>query len=212
MPMERVEAVLAAELEELEREGTRKGAEAVICDALPAQGEHGPRYRLEGEGERSFLRMNSNGYLGLALRSETIDAEETAVRRFGTGPQAVRFISGTFAPHVELERQLAVFHGREACMIYSSAYATVMGMLPPLITPETAVISDELNHNCIINAIRLTRPAQRHVFSHLDVDALDAALGKAAGTCRRAVVVTDGVFSMRGDCAPLDQIAEMHFM
>ena len=94
-------------------------------------------------------------------------------------------------------------------MVYSSAYAAVMGILPPLITPETAVISDELNHSCIINAIRLAQPAQKHVYRHLDLDGLERALEQAAGTCRRALVVTDGVFSMRGDCAPLDRIVEL---
>jgi glycine C-acetyltransferase len=153
--------------------------------------------------------MNSNGYLGMALFPEVIAAEESAARRYGSGPQAVRFISGTFSAHVELEEKLAAFHGREAAMIYSSAYAAVMGVLPALISPETAVISDELNHNCIINAIRLARPAQRHVYPHLDLGVLDDCLRQAAGACRRAIVVTDGVFSMRGDCAPLDEIGRV---
>jgi glycine C-acetyltransferase len=91
-------------------------------------------------------------------------------------------------------------------MIFSSAYATVLGALVPLVTEETAVISDELNHNCIINALRLARPAQKHVYGHLDMTALDGALQAAAKTCRRAIVVTDGIFSMRGDHAPLDRI------
>jgi glycine C-acetyltransferase len=119
----------------------------------------------------------------------------------------VRFISGTFAPHVELERRLAAFHGREAAMLFSSAYAAVMGTLVPLLAAGSAVVSDALNHNCIINAIRLAGPAEKHVYPHLDVPALAAALDRAAGRARRAVVVTDGVFSMRGDFAPLDRIA-----
>jgi len=142
----------------------------------------------------------------MALRTEVIAAEEDAVRKFGVGPQAVRFISGTFAPHVELERRLASFHGREAAMAFSSAYATVMGILPSLITNETAVVSDELNHNCIINAIRLAGPTEKYVYPHLDLAGLERALESAAGKCRRALVVTDGVFSMRGDHAPLQEI------
>jgi glycine C-acetyltransferase len=206
MPFDRIQRALARELEALDEAGTRKGAEAVVTRVLPAAGARGPRVLLEGEGERPFLRMNSNGYLGMALRPEVIAAEEDAVRAFGTGPQAVRFISGTFAPHVELERRLAAFHGREAAMIYSSAYATVMGILPPLIDAGTAVISDELNHNCIINAIRLAQPAEKRVVPHGDLEALATALDEVAGRCRRAVVVTDGVFSMRGDHAPLERI------
>ena len=209
MPLERIEQTLAAELAALAQAGTLKGVEAVTSAVVPAAGDRGPRYRLEGEGERPFLRMNSNGYLGMALHPETIAAEAAAARAFGTGPQAVRFISGTCAPHVTLERQLAAFHGREAGMIFSAAYAAVMGILPPLITPETAVISDALNHNCIINAIRLARPAQKHVYGHLAVDELEAALEQAAGGCRRALIVSDGIFSMRGDHAPLDRICEL---
>jgi glycine C-acetyltransferase len=206
VPFDRLERVVASELEALSKAGTRKGPETVVVRVLPAERGRGPRVLLAGEGERSFLRMNSNGYLGLAHHPEVVAAEEEALRAFGAGPQAVRFISGTFAPHVALEQRLAAFHGREAAMIYSSAYAAVMGILPPLIDGDTAVISDELNHSCIINAIRLAQPAQKHVVPHLDLAGLEAALAEAAVACRRAIVVTDGVFSMRGDHAPLDQI------
>ena len=206
MPFDRLGQALRDELRALE---APKGPESVVCEVLSAEGDRGPRVRLEGEGERAFLRMNSNGYLGMALHPGVIAAEEHAARRFGTGPQAVRFISGTFSPHTALERRLAGFHGREAAMIYSSAYAAVMGVLPPLIDDTTAVISDALNHNCIINAIRLAQPASKQVYPHLDLYALETALEQTAGQCRRAIVVTDGVFSMRGDHAPLDRIAEI---
>jgi len=210
VPTDRLIPLLEGELEELEAQGTHKGVEAVTCGVVPATGKRGPRYLLEGEGDRAFLRTNSNGYLGMALCEEVISAAEEAVRRFGTGPQAVRFISGTYAPHVELERGLAQFHGREAGIAFSSAYAAIMGILPSLLTEDTAVVSDELNHNCIINAIRLARPRERYVYPHLDLDELEAALGRAAASdCSRAVVVTDGVFSMRGDYAPLDRLCEI---
>jgi glycine C-acetyltransferase len=93
-------------------------------------------------------------------------------------------------------------------MIFSSAYATVVSTLASLITPDTVVLSDELNHNCIINALRLARPASREVYSHLDYPALDRLLGERAGAAR-AIVVTDGVFSMRGDFADLARIMEL---
>jgi glycine C-acetyltransferase len=112
--------------------------------------------------------MNSNSYLGMSFRPGIVAAEDEAARVFGTGPGAVRFISGTWSPHVRLERRLAAFHGRDAAMLFSSAYATVMGTLPPLVSDKTAVISDELNHNCIINAIALARPGEKHIFRHLD--------------------------------------------
>jgi glycine C-acetyltransferase len=209
MPSDRLEHVLRAALAKLDEAGTRKGAEDVTVEVVPARRERGPRYRLAGEGERLFLRMNSNGYLGMAGRPEVVRAEERAARAFGTGPQAVRFISGTTAPHIELEHALARFHGREAGMLFSSAYATVLGVLPSLVTPETGVISDALNHNCIINAIRLARPAQLAVYAHLDLSELKAALDAAVGKCRRVLVVSDGVFSMRGDHADIAAIAEL---
>ena len=94
-------------------------------------------------------------------------------------------------------------------MLFSSAYATVMGVLPPLITDRTGVISDALNHNCIINAIALARPAEKRVYRHLDSTSSSAHLTSGAKTCARAIVVTDGIFSMRGDHAPLDRDREL---
>ena len=207
MPHERIESILQGELQRLEMDGRRKGKETVVVRVLPPGGARGPRFLIEDEGDKPFLRMNSNGYLGLSLRPEITAAEHDGVRSFGTGPGAVRFISGTWGPHLELERALARFHGRPAAMLFSSAYATVMGVLPPLITADTAVISDELNHNCIINAIRLARPRERHVYRHLDLAELEARLREAASSCKRAIVVTDGIFSMRGDHAPLAEIS-----
>src|SRR5262249_60590667 len=137
---------------------------------------------------------------------ETVGREGGAAPAYGTGPGAVRFISGTWSPHVALERRLAAFHRRSGAMLYSSAYATMMGLVAPLVTDKTAVISDELNHNCIINATALARPAERHIYKHLNMSELERALGFAAKTCSRAIVVTDGIFSMRGDHAPLDRI------
>jgi glycine C-acetyltransferase len=123
----------------------------------------------------------------------------------------VRFISGTYRQHVELERQLAAFHGREAAMLFSSAYATTLGVLVPLITAETAIISDELNHNCIINAMRLARPKDKQIYRHVDMADLEAKLAAAADSkqFRRVIVVTDGIFSMRGDWAPLPRIQDL---
>ena len=207
MAHDRLEQSLQAILAEKATVGTLKGEEDVIIGVLPAQVGQGPRYLLAGDNDRPFLRMNANAYLGMGLRREIIEAEETAFRRYGTGPGAVRFISGTYRPHVELEERLAVFHGREAAMIFSSAYATMMGVLPALITDETIVLSDELNHNCIINAIRLAVSGDKAVYRHLDVDGLERQLQKAAGSFKRAIIVTDGIFSMRGDHAPLDEIA-----
>ncbi len=206
MPLERLNRVLERHVAELEEKGTAKGKESVVVRVLPPSGNRGPRFVLRGEGEREFIRMNSNSYLGMGLRRATIEAEERAVEAYGAGPGAVRFISGTYEPHVELERRLAAFHGREAGMIFSSAYATMVGIVTPLVTETTAVISDELNHNCIINSIRLSRPMEKSVYPHLDMAVLERQIEQVKGRAKRVLVITDGIFSMRGDHAPLDRI------
>jgi glycine C-acetyltransferase len=210
MPLNRLSAVLLQSLETLEQEGRRKGHETVVVGVLPPQGDRGPRYLLQGYGDKPFIRMNSNSYLGLSRHPALKKAEEEAIECFGVGPGAVRFISGTYAPHVELEGHLAAFHGREAAMIFSSAYATVLSVVVPLTTDQTVLISDELNHNCIINAVRLARPLEKLIYKHLDLDNLEQALQKAAALgARRVLVITDGVFSMRGSHAPLAEIARL---
>ena len=121
MPLDRLTTALAAHVAELEEKGTAKGEEAVVTAVRAPSGTRGPRVLLEGGGDREFIRMNSNSYLGMSLRAPIIEAEEEAARTFGAGPGAVRFISGTYSPHVALERRLAAFHGRDAAMIFSSA-------------------------------------------------------------------------------------------
>jgi glycine C-acetyltransferase len=203
MSLDKIRPQLAGTLATLDKQSARKGYERILAAIIPAKEGLGPRCLLAGHGEREFLRMNSNSYLGLSQHPAVIKAAEEAARRFGAGPGAVRFISGTCLAHTELEKKLARFHGREAGMLMSSAYATVMGVLPRLISEETVVISDALNHNCIINAIRLAQPAAKAIYRHLDLKDLEARLAEFRGKVKRAVVVTDGVFSMRGDHAPL---------
>ena len=207
MPLDRLAGVLERHVADLEAKGTAKGAEAVVTRVIAPAGERGPRFILQGEGNREFIRMNSNSYLGMSLRAHIIEAEEEASKEFGAGPGAVRFISGTYTPHVELEARLATFHGRESAMIFSSAYATVISAITALTSDQTMLISDELNHNCIINAMKLARPLGKGVYGHNDMGALEAELEKAAAAgARRALVITDGIFSMRGDHAPLDEV------
>jgi glycine C-acetyltransferase len=206
MSLKKLEIPLKKQLEAIDSKGVSKRYEKIITGIMGAKGGLGPRVTLAGEGDKPFLQMNSNSYLGLSTDKDVIQAEEEASHRFGTGPGAVRFISGTFEPHVRLEKKLATFCGREAAMIFSAAYSAVMGVLPQLITEETVVISDELNHNCIINAIRLAHPAEKALYRHLDMEDLEAAIKRFSGKCRRMIVVTDGIFSMRGDHAPLNEI------
>lgn len=187
-------------------QGLAKGNEKVIISLIAGENGYGPRVELQDYPGRSFLRMNANAYLGLGNHPDVIAAEAAAAEKFGTGPGAVRFISGTYWPHIDLETRLAEFHGREAAMLFSAAYATMIGVLPALIDDQTLVVSDELNHNCIINAIRLSKPAQKAVYPHADVAALEQVLIANKGLTRRVCVVSDGIFSMRGDHAPLAAI------
>lgn len=229
MSLEKLNAYCTSTLDTLKAKGAGKGSESIIEKIiapdwtrkgnLPNASEDknfGPRYLLAGN-DKPYLLMNSNSYLGLTLHPKVAEAEEKGVRKFGTGPGAVRFISGTYKPHVELERRLAEFHGREAAMIYSAAYAAIMGVLPLLINENTLVVSDQLNHNSIINAIRLSRPASKEIYKHLDMNGLERILNAYAATnntrhdsvIKRVLVVTDGIFSMRGDHAPLDEIVDI---
>ena len=213
MPLHRLTHVLNRLVVRMEEQGTAKGAEVVVREVIPPADGHGSRFLLEGQGNKPFIRMNANSYLGLSLHPEVIEAEEATARSMGAGPGAVRFIAGTHAPHTALERELAAFHGREEGMVFSSAYAAVVSTLVSLLDKSTFVLSDELNHNCIINAIRMSRPAGKAIYPHLDMAALDRLLDEAKGRARRAIVVTDGIFSMRGDHAPVDEImaiAERH--
>jgi glycine C-acetyltransferase len=208
MSLDKIEKLMTDHLVELTSKGVLKGDEKIVARIIPAEDGYSERYLLEGYGERPFLKMNSNSYLGLGLHPDVIEAEASAAEQFGTGPGAVRFISGTYQAHIELENKLASFHQRQSAMIMSAAYATVMGVLPQIITEETLVISDALNHNCIINAIRLAHPAAKAVYAHLDMKDLESILVSSKGKAKRVCVVTDGIFSMRGDHAPLHEIVE----
>lgn len=209
MSLDKLGKSLSKKLQALQQQGALKGRENVITGIKPAQDGNGPRYFLAGYGNRQFLRMNSNSYLDLSLHLEVIKAEEATARSFGSGPGAVRFISGTYSHHVELEESLAKFHGRKAGMIFSAAYATVLGVLPQLISDDTIILSDALNHNCIINAIRLAGPVQKIIYQHVDMNDLEDKLKGCLGKTKRILLVTDGIFSMRGDFAPLDKLSAL---
>jgi glycine C-acetyltransferase len=206
MSLTKLEALFADKLTELQQQGLSKGHEKIITGMRSAANGFGPRYFLEGFGNRAFLRMNSNSYLGLATHPQVIKAEAEAAEKFGTGPGAVRFISGTYQPHIELEQKLAAFHGRESAMLFSSAYTTMTGVLPQFISDDTLVVSDALNHNCIINAIRLSHPASKEIYAHADINALDKILEAYKGRVKRVCLVTDGIFSMRGNYAHLNKL------
>jgi glycine C-acetyltransferase len=195
-------------VKELKRSGRAKGQEMIVQEIVPPAGEKGPRYRLEGY-EQAFIKMNSNSYLGLSMHPDVIAAEEKATHAFGVGPGAVRFISGSYTLHRELEETLAGFHGRDAAMIFSSAYVTSLGVISSLCSSETVIISDALNHNCIINAMRMSRPALKLIYEHNNMQDLEEKIKEAIGKGKRCLLITDGIFSMRGDHAPLDKIEHL---
>ena len=209
MSIKKLNEALSKDLSDLKQKGTAKGKEMIITGVKRADGNNGPRYFIDGKGKQEFIKMNSNSYLGMSLRKDVIEAEEKAAATFGAGPGAVRFISGTYQAHIDLEARLSEFLGREAAMLFSSAYVTSLGVIVPLTTKETVVVSDELNHNCIIQAMRLSRPAGKFIYKHNDMEDFEAKLKESVGKGKRALVVTDGIFSMRGDNAPLDKLVEI---
>lgn len=198
--------VLNQQVQSLKDAGIAKGNETIISAYKKPANGIGPRILLKKYPGREFLKMNSNSYLGLADHPLVIAAEKEAVEKYGAGPGAVRFIGGTYQSHIDLEQCLADFHKREAAMLFSSAYTAVIGVLPALISPDTLVISDALNHNCIINAIRLSKAAEKAIYAHLDINALEALLIKHKGRFKRVCVISDGIFSMRGDHVPLNEL------
>jgi len=210
MPLEKLNPTLVAEIAKLEQEGRAKAPERVITGVVPASGSRGPRYRLLGS-DRDYIRMNSNSYLSLSTHPEVLAAADAASHAFGAGPGAVRFIDGTFGPHRDLEARIAAFAGRPAARIFNSAYTTVLGVAITLGGPDTHWIGDELNHNCIIRAMRIANvpSAQRAIFRHTGLAALEEHLARVPDGAGRVIVIFDGIFSMRGDHAPLDRIAEV---
>lgn len=211
MSLELLNAGLDAEVATLDAEGRAKAPERVIVDYLPAQGDRGPRYKLAGS-DLEFIRMNSNSYLSLSHHPDVLKAADEASHRFGAGPGAVRFIDGTFQAHIDLEERIAAFMGRPAAKIFNSAYTTNLGVALAIQNKRTFWIGDELNHNCIIRAMRIARVPRTHkaIFKHNDMESLRACLESVPSEgIDRVVVIFDGVFSMRGDYAPLPQIHEV---
>jgi len=207
MSLAALEQALQQELEALEAEGRAKPPERVIVAYLPPQGEKGPRYRLQGS-EKEFIRMNSNSYLSLSHHPELIRAADEATHALGVGPGAVRFIDGTFSYHAALEARIAAFVGKPAAKIFNSAYTANCGLALALSTSKTYWIGDQLNHNSIIRAMRIAGvpSANKAVYRHNDMDDLRRCLAEVPEGMERVAVIFDGIFSMRGDFAPIDQI------
>jgi len=162
------------------------------------------------DGKR-VLMFCSNNYLGLSNHPKLREAAIEAVRTHGAGSGSVRPIAGTMDLHVELERRLAQFKGAEASLVYQTGFAANAGLIPQLADKGDLIISDELNHGSIIDGVRLSH-AERGVYKHADTEDLARVLEaaeKANPAYRRILIITDGVFSMDGDVAPLDKVAAL---
>jgi glycine C-acetyltransferase len=151
--------------------------------------------------------MCANNYLGLSSHPEVIQAAKNALDTHGYGMSSVRFICGTQDIHKELERKIAEFYGTEDTILYAAAFDANGGVFEPLFSEEDAIISDELNHASIIDGVRLCK-AQRYRYKHSDMGDLEAQLIKAQDQ-RFRIIVTDGVFSMDGDIARMDEICAL---
>ncbi|MGW4110658.1 glycine C-acetyltransferase [Actinosynnema sp. NPDC004786] len=153
------------------------------------------------------LNFCANNYLGLADHPRLVEAAHEALDRWGFGMASVRFICGTQEPHKELERRLSEFLGTEDTILYSSCFDANGGLFETLLGAEDAIISDELNHASIIDGVRLSK-ARRHRYRNRDMDDLERQL-KDAADARYRLIATDGVFSMDGYLAPLDEICDL---
>ncbi|MBD0282690.1 MAG: 8-amino-7-oxononanoate synthase [Thermoleophilaceae bacterium] len=166
-------------------------------------GPQGPRVLLDG---KPVLLLCSNNYLGLADHPRVREAAAEAAMRYGAGAGASRLVSGNMRIHRRLEEQLADFKGSDACLLFGSGYLANTGVVSTLAREGDVVFSDALNHASIVDGCRLAR-AETFVYRHLDMDHLEWGLRQAEG--RGSLIVTDGVFSMDGDVAPLEEIVEL---
>jgi glycine C-acetyltransferase len=170
------------------------------------EGPQGARLTVDG---REVLNFCSNNYLGLANDSRLVAAAKAALDRYGVGPGAVRTIAGTMTIHDELEAALARFKGVEATISFQSGFSANLAVIPALVGSGDVIISDELNHASIVDGVRLAK-AGRKIYAHNDVGELRLRLAEArAEGADKILIITDGVFSMDGDLAPLDAITDV---
>lgn len=159
---------------------------------------------VEMEGYGRVLVLSSNNYLGLANHPAVVQAGKTALDHYGAGTASVRFICGTFTPHEQIEKKLAKLHHTESALTYVSCWTANTGLIPAVTGTEDALISDALNHASLIDGCRMSK-AKRYIYDHADMQELEKKLQEARSS-RRIFIVTDGVFSMEGDLAPLREI------
>jgi glycine C-acetyltransferase len=169
------------------------------------EGEQLPRARFDG---RDVINLASNNYLGLAVDPRMKEAAARAAAELGAGSGAVRTIAGTMSVHRELERRFAAFKGAEAAIMFQSGFTANAGTVAAILSKEDVIVSDQLNHASIIDGARLSR-AEIKVFPHKDVSAAERLVEETKAPGRRQLLITDGVFSMDGDIAPLPDLVEV---
>lgn len=194
--LHRVLPNLSTELDSLRSRGLYRSLRLV-------EGAQGPWVRIDG---RERLLFCSNNYLGLANHPALKDGADAALRSYGSSAAASRLISGNMEPHRNLERRIAHFLGTESALCFPTGYMANLGAVSALVDAEDAIFSDRLNHRSIIDACQLSR-AKTFVYRHRDVDHLDNLL-QSEHEYRRRLIVTDGLFSMDGDLAPLSDLVE----
>jgi glycine C-acetyltransferase len=189
---------LKDELARLERDG-------LLLHPRTLEGPTGARARFDG---RDVINLASNNYLGLANHPRLNDAASTAARDLGAGSGAVRTIAGTMTMHEELERRFADFKHADAALMFQSGFVSNAGTVAAILGKEDVIVSDQLNHASIIDGARLSR-AEIKVFPHKDPEAADKLLEETKAPGRRQLLITDGVFSMDGDIAPLPELVDV---
>ncbi|MCA0969061.1 glycine C-acetyltransferase [Halobacillus litoralis] len=188
---------LQEQLDEMKDQGTFR-------ELIPLESAQGSKVTIKG---KEVIQLSSNNYLGLTSHPRMVKAAEEANEKYGVGTGSVRTIAGTLQMHEDFEEKLAKFKHTEAALVFQSGFTTNQGVLSSILGKEDVVISDELNHASIIDGIRLTK-AGRKIYKHVDMESLEEAL-KESGDFRTRLIVTDGVFSMDGNIAPLPEIVEL---
>ena len=188
---------ISRELEGIKRQG-------LFRELRQVEGEQGPTILLDGQ---EVLNFSSNNYLGLANHPALRAAARNAMERYGCGSGASRLISGNTTLHQEREEQLTQLKGSEAALVFNSGFQANLGVLPTLVGDGDVVFSDSLNHASIIDGCRLSR-AKIEIYPHMDLNRLESGLKEAPQRCRK-LIVTETVFSMDGDVAPLEKIVEL---
>ncbi len=193
-----LQPVLQKELAEIEQAGLYKKERIIVTP-------QGADIKVSTGDE--VINFCANNYLGLSSHPKVIEAAKEAIDKYGYGMSSVRFICGTQDIHKELEEKISEFLGTEDTILYAAAFDANGGVFEPLLGPEDAIISDELNHASIIDGVRLCK-AQRFRYKNCDMEDLEKQL-IAAKDCRHRMIVTDGAFSMDGSVAPLDKICDL---